>query len=134
MTTRGIGLPITPVSARRVRMNSPAGTPARTFRSCRCDPNGWSKSVTITWKVKDSATQRNSTVGGPTASHGHAPILNWNHRSPFVLPTSFLGSVRPTHADDGRVTDQCADCGFVYDVSQSAAVARKIRERVAEVV
>jgi DinB superfamily len=32
------------------------------------------------------------------------------------------------------VTDQCADCGFVYDVSQSAAVARKIRERVAEVV
>jgi DinB superfamily len=36
--------------------------------------------------------------------------------------------------DDGAVTDQCGDCGFVYDLSQSAAVEWKIRERVAEVV
>src|ERR1700757_85629 len=34
----------------------------------------------------------------------------------------------------GWVTDQCADCGFVYDLSQSRTVERDIRERVAEVV
>ena len=36
--------------------------------------------------------------------------------------------------NNGGVTDQCADCGFVYDLSQSAAVERSIRGRVAEVV
>ena len=30
-------------------------------------PERWSKSVTTTWKVKDSATPPNSTAGGPTA-------------------------------------------------------------------
>ena len=30
--------------------------------------------------------------------------------------------------------DRCADCGFIYDLSQSAAVEWKIRARVAEVV
>jgi DinB superfamily len=34
----------------------------------------------------------------------------------------------------GWVTDQCADCGFVYDLSQSGTVERDIRERVAQVV
>jgi hypothetical protein len=32
------------------------------------------------------------------------------------------------------VTDQCAGCGFVYDLSQFAAVERGIWERVGEVV
>jgi hypothetical protein len=32
------------------------------------------------------------------------------------------------------VTDHCAGCGFVYDLSLSATAARDIRERVAEVV
>lgn len=32
------------------------------------------------------------------------------------------------------VTDQCPDCGFVYDLSQSGTVERDIRERVADVV
>jgi DinB family protein len=32
------------------------------------------------------------------------------------------------------VTDQCDECGFVYDLGQSAAVERNIREHVAEVV
>jgi DinB superfamily len=32
------------------------------------------------------------------------------------------------------VSDRCEDCGFIYDLSQSAAVGQKIRERVAEVV
>jgi len=32
------------------------------------------------------------------------------------------------------VTDRCAACGFVYDLNQSASVARGIRERVAEAV
>ncbi|MEB4211854.1 DinB family protein [Mycobacterium sp. 94-17] len=31
------------------------------------------------------------------------------------------------------MADRCADCGFVYDLSQSAGVARAIPERVAEV-
>jgi DinB superfamily len=31
------------------------------------------------------------------------------------------------------MTDECADCGFVYDLSQSATVERQIGERVAEV-
>ncbi len=30
--------------------------------------------------------------------------------------------------------DQCADCGFIYNLSRSAAVERNIREYVAEVV
>jgi hypothetical protein len=36
--------------------------------------------------------------------------------------------------DNGWVTDQCVDCGFVYDLSQSGRVACDIRERVADVV
>jgi DinB superfamily len=32
------------------------------------------------------------------------------------------------------VTDQCPDCGFVYDLSKAGTVERDIRERVAEVV
>jgi hypothetical protein len=36
--------------------------------------------------------------------------------------------------NNGWVTDQCPDCGFVYDLSQSGRVGRDIRERVAEVV
>jgi DinB superfamily len=32
------------------------------------------------------------------------------------------------------VTDECLDCGFVYDLSQSGTVERDIRERVAHVV
>lgn len=32
------------------------------------------------------------------------------------------------------MTDQCPDCGFVYDLSQSVRVFRDIRERVADVV
>jgi DinB superfamily len=36
--------------------------------------------------------------------------------------------------NNGTVMDQCADCGFNYDLSQSAAAGRSIRERVAEVV
>lgn len=32
------------------------------------------------------------------------------------------------------MTGQCADCGFIYHLGQSAWVARSIRERVAEVV
>jgi hypothetical protein len=31
------------------------------------------------------------------------------------------------------VTDQCPDCGFVYDLSKAGTVERDIRERVAEV-
>ena len=36
--------------------------------------------------------------------------------------------------DNGWVTDQCVDCGFVYDLSQSGRLACDIRERVADVV
>lgn len=32
------------------------------------------------------------------------------------------------------MTDQCPDCGFIYDLSRSKTIERDIRERVAEVV
>ena len=32
------------------------------------------------------------------------------------------------------MTDQCPDCGFVYDLSKAGTVERDIRERVADVV
>ena len=31
--------------------------------------------------------------------------------------------------NNGGVPDPCADCGFLYDLSQSAAIERSIRER-----
>ena len=33
------------------RTKARAGTPARTSRSCRCDPSGWSRCATTTWKA-----------------------------------------------------------------------------------
>ena len=36
--------------------------------------------------------------------------------------------------NNGWVTDECLDCGFVYDLSQAGTVERDIRERVADVV
>ena len=72
-----------------------AGTPARTCRSCRCDPNGWSRSVTTTWKANGSATQRNSTAGAPTATHAHAPTPNSNSRSRSASAISSPASGQP---------------------------------------
>lgn len=51
----------------------------------------------------------------------------------LVRSRAELSCPKPMH-NNGGVTDQCADCGFVYDLSQSAAAERSIRERVAEVV
>ena len=36
--------------------------------------------------------------------------------------------------NDGGMTTQCVDCGFVYDLAQAGAVPEDIRRRVAEVV
>ena len=54
-------------------------------RSYRCDLNGWSRSVTTTWKAKGSATQRSSTAGAPTATHAHAPTPNSSAQLTFSL-------------------------------------------------
>ena len=51
----------------------------------------------------------------------------------FGLPRARTSLAHRRH-DNGRVTDRCAACGFVYDLAQSAVVARDIRERVDEVV
>ena len=64
------------VIARHAETRAPAGTQAKICRSCRYGPSAWWKSATTTWKVKDSATQRSSTAGGPTATHTHAPTNN----------------------------------------------------------
>ena len=48
------------------------GTPARTCRSCRCAPSGWSRSATTTWKANGSGTPRSSTGGGRTGTPGRA--------------------------------------------------------------
>jgi hypothetical protein len=35
--------------------------------------------------------------------------------------------------DDGRVPEQCAECGFAYDLSQAELAGDGVRERIAEV-
>ena len=58
--------------AHHVETEAHAGTQAKTSRSCRCGPSAWSRSAMATWKVKGSATQRNSTAGDrprPTLMH-----------------------------------------------------------------
>jgi hypothetical protein len=35
--------------------------------------------------------------------------------------------------DDGRVPEQCAECGFAYDLSQAETVGDDVRDRIAEV-
>ena len=91
LITPGIGLPTRPANARHARTSSPAGTPAKTCRSCRCDPSGSSKCATTTWKVSGSATPRSSTAGVPTASQAHAPMRNWKAPSPSASATSSPG-------------------------------------------
>ena len=59
----------------------PAGTRAKTCRSCRCDPSGWSRCATTTWKASASGTPRSSTAGGPTATRARARTSSWSSRS-----------------------------------------------------
>ena len=70
-----------PANAPHAETKAPAGTPARTSRSCRCDQNGWSRCATTTWKANGSATPPNSTAGAPTATPAHAPTHNSSTRS-----------------------------------------------------
>ena len=92
-TTRGTGRPTWPANARRARTKARAGMPARTSRSCRCDPSGSSRSATTTWRANDSATPHNSTAGAPTAIPARAPTRNSNSHSRSASTTSFRGSV-----------------------------------------
>ena len=92
---RGTGLPTKPANAHHVRMKARDGTPARICHSCRCDPSGWSRSATTTWKANGSATQPNSTAGAPTATHAHAPTPNSNSRSRSASAISSPASGQP---------------------------------------
>lgn len=90
--------PTLPASAPHVRTSSPAGMSAKTCRSCRCDPSGWSRSATTTWKARGSATPHSSTGGAPTATHAHAAMPSSNARSPSASPTlcRAYAKVRPS--------------------------------------
>ena len=59
---------------------APAGTRARTCRSCHCAPSVSWRSATTTWKANDFATQHNSIAGGPTATLARARTHNWSSR------------------------------------------------------
>ena len=69
-----------PANAHHAETKAPAGTPARTSRSCRCDQKGLSRCATTTWKANGSATPPNSTAGAPTATPAHAPTPNSSTR------------------------------------------------------
>ena len=90
-----------PGSARHAETRARAGTQARTSRSCRCDPSGWSRSATTTWKANGSATPPNSTAGAPTATHAHAPTHNSTSRSRSASATSSPAFAR------GRLDSRC---------------------------
>ena len=87
-------------SAHRARTSSPAGTRARTCRSCRCGPTALSRCATTTWKVSGSGTPPSSTAGGPTVRRRHAPTRNSTVPSRSTSAISFPGSAQP-----GRLSD-----------------------------
>ena len=75
--------------ARRAAANTAAGTSARTCRSCRCDPSGWSRSATSTWRAAGSGTPRNSIAGDPTATRARARTPSSRNRSSYDLADIF---------------------------------------------
>ena len=81
---------------------APAGTPARTCRSCRCDPSGSSRSATTTWKANGSATPRSSTAGAPTATHARAPTTQLEQPVTFSLGDIVPGLVTPPVSRSSR--------------------------------
>ena len=94
--------------ARRERARVRAGTPARTCRSCRCAPSGWSRCATTTWRASGSATPRSSTAGARTATRNRAPTSSSSSRSPSSWTTSFRGSVPPRRGEPARTPPRTA--------------------------
>src|SRR5215472_1689922 len=82
--------------------------PARIFRSCRCDPSGWSRSDMTTWRAPGSGTQRSSSGGGPTASPNRAVSLSWKSRSASTWPTSWRADVFGSSARLGAIIRSAA--------------------------
>ena len=76
---------------RRAARAAAAGTPARTSRSCRCGPSGWSRSATTTWRAPASGTRRSSSAGARTATRGPAATRSWTGRRRFDLADVLAG-------------------------------------------
>ena len=80
------------------RPRRPAGTPARTSRSCRCGPSSSSRCATTTWRVPGSGTRPSSTAGARTGPRSRAPSTSSSDRSRSSWPTSCPASGRETIA------------------------------------
>ena len=76
---------------------------ARTSRSSRCGPSGWSRSATTTWRGTASGTPPSSSGGGPTATRNPAATTSSKRRFASTSPTFWLaGSHRRRSHHVGR--------------------------------
>ena len=76
----GTGRTRRPTSTAGCRATCPAGTPARTCRSCRCGPSSSSRWRTTRWRATGSGTPRTSGAGGRTATPVRAPTTSSTSR------------------------------------------------------